>query len=130
MLYSAASRVKRILRRLAIIVCGASVPAACHQWQVRPAPPAATTPVLAITNVTIIDVDARTAADAARPGQTVIIDGDRILETGAADRVHVPRDSQRIDAHGRFLIPGLWDSHTHLSLSGEAGLTAEVTFSP
>ena len=37
----------------------------------------------------------------------------RIVAVGDADRVGVPAGATRIDARGKFLIPGLWDMHVH-----------------
>jgi imidazolonepropionase-like amidohydrolase len=47
------------------------------------------------------------------PDATVIIDGDRIVAVGDAT-TPVPAGARVIDAHGRTLLPGLWDMHVHL----------------
>ena len=71
---------------------------------------------LALTNVTIIDV-----ANGRRvPGQTVIVTGSSISAVGPS--VPVPSGAKRIDASGKFLIPGLWDMHVHLSMIGRSSL--------
>jgi hypothetical protein len=70
----------------------------------KPAPP------LAITHVTVID---GTGA-AAQPDMTVVVTGDRITALGKAGKVPVPDGAMVVDATGKFLIPGLWDMHTHL----------------
>lgn len=70
--------------------------------------PAAEGPVLAVTNVTVVD-----AAQGARPGQTVVVDGDRIVAVGTG--VDVPRGARVVDGTDRYLIPGLWDMHVHLT---------------
>ncbi len=62
----------------------------------------------AITNVTVID-----AATGVRGNQTVVFDGDEITSvgpTGAELSV-----AETIDGTGKFLIPGLWDFHVHLT---------------
>jgi len=65
-------------------------------------------PTLAITNVTVID-----AASGARPGQTVVVRADEIVSvTGAAE---APPAALVVDGSGRYLIPGLWDMHVHLT---------------
>ena len=46
--------------------------------------------------------------------QIVIVRGGMIAEIGDASRVRVPKDAVRIDAAGKYLIPGLVDMHTHL----------------
>jgi imidazolonepropionase-like amidohydrolase len=58
-----------------------------------------------------------TAGDAApRPGIAVLITGNRIAAVGAADRITVPPNVQRIDLPGATLLPGLIDTHSHLFL--------------
>jgi imidazolonepropionase-like amidohydrolase len=43
----------------------------------------------------------------------VILTGDRIAMVGS--RIQAPKNARAIDARGKFLIPGLWDMHTHLA---------------
>jgi imidazolonepropionase-like amidohydrolase len=62
---------------------------------------------LAITDVTTIDV----VTGRLRNGVTVVTQGERIVGIGAA--VPIPRGATRVDGKGKFLIPGLWDMHTH-----------------
>jgi imidazolonepropionase-like amidohydrolase len=63
---------------------------------------------LAIHDVTVID-----AVNGVRTGQTVVVDGGRIVRVGpTADAV---KALETIDGEGRFLIPGLWDFHVHLT---------------
>jgi hypothetical protein len=70
------------------------------------APPQETT---SITHVTVIDVaTGRKLAD-----QTVVLQGERILSVSATDPAAAPQ-GRVIDAHGGFLIPGLWDMHVHI----------------
>jgi len=64
--------------------------------------------VTAITNVTIID-----AVNAVRPSQTVVFSGDEITAVLPADSDF--EATQIIDGTGKYLIPGLWDFHVHLS---------------
>ncbi|MYE48644.1 MAG: amidohydrolase family protein [Gammaproteobacteria bacterium] len=64
---------------------------------------------IAIRNVTVID-----AVSGERPGQTVLIDGDRIVLVGPADSIYFTA-AEQIDGTGKFLIPGLWDMHVHLT---------------
>jgi len=74
------------------------------------------------TNVTVIDA---TGAPA-KPGMTVVISGGRIAALGKTGKVRVPKNAQIIDATGKFLIPGLWDMHAHLSYAGETAFPALV----
>jgi len=62
----------------------------------------------AITNVTVID-----AVNGVRPGQTVIFQDDQIVAVQSADQDF--NAAEVIDGENRYLIPGLWDFHVHLS---------------
>jgi imidazolonepropionase-like amidohydrolase len=66
---------------------------------------------LAIDHVTVIDV----ASGAELTDQTVIIAGDSISAVGKSGSIEIPKDARRIDAHGKFVIPGLSDMHTHIA---------------
>ena len=68
--------------------------------------------VIAIVGATVVRPE-REAADAALPGSTVIISGDRIQAVGPVGQIHVPSGAQVIDGRGRWVIPGLIDSHVH-----------------
>lgn len=73
---------------------------------------AATVPpkqAVAITDVTVIDV----RQDRASRPRTVIVDDGRITAI-VAPSDPIPQGAQRVDGHGRFLIPGLVDMHVHL----------------
>ncbi len=62
----------------------------------------------AITNVTVID-----AINGVRDNQTVVFDGDEITSVVSSDtELSV---AETIDGTGKFLIPGLWDFHVHLT---------------
>jgi imidazolonepropionase-like amidohydrolase len=71
--------------------------------------------VLAVTHVTVIDM---TGAPP-RADQTVIIEKQRIVALGPSDSTAIPRGAKILDAHGKFLIPGLVDMHIHLTAAGE-----------
>lgn len=77
-----------------------------------PPTPEARQNVLAITGVTVIDTTGT------RPGQraTVIITGDRISEIGEPGKVSIPSGAQTVEGTGKYLLPGFWDMHMHLSL--------------
>ncbi|MFI8304087.1 imidazolonepropionase [Streptomyces sp. NPDC085927] len=47
----------------------------------------------------------------------VVIDGDRVVWTGASSRA--PATDDRVDAAGRTVIPGFVDSHSHLVFAGD-----------
>ena len=64
----------------------------------------------AITHVTVLPMD----ADRALSDQTVVIAGGRIAALGPAVSTPVPSGATVVDGRGRFLIPGLFDTHIHL----------------
>jgi imidazolonepropionase-like amidohydrolase len=47
------------------------------------------------------------------PSTSVLIRGERIVRVGADVDLKPAANAQIIDAHGRFLMPGLWDNHQH-----------------
>jgi imidazolonepropionase-like amidohydrolase len=59
-------------------------------------------------------------------GHTVVIEGDRISAVGPSARVRVPAGAQVINGMGRYVIPGLWDSHIHLTYLGPCALPVLV----
>jgi len=63
---------------------------------------------LTITHATIVDVSNGTL----QRDRTVVVEGNRIASVGPSSRARAPR-GQVIDAAGMYLIPGLWDMHTH-----------------
>lgn len=63
---------------------------------------------LAITNVTVVD-----ALDGAREGRTVLVTDGRI--TAVQDASAAVDAADVVDGSGRYLIPGLWDFHVHLT---------------
>ena len=67
-----------------------------------------------ITDITVID------ATGAPPKahQRVLVRNGRIAAVGA--KVSAPKNATHIDGTGKFLIPGLWDLHTHV-----AGISAD-----
>ena len=81
---------------------------------------------LAITHVSVIDVSAPNDAAALLPDQTVLIQNGRITTVGTASSVRVPRNAQVVDGRGKYLIPGLWDAHTHVSYAGESAFPVYV----
>lgn len=65
---------------------------------------------VALRNATVIDV--RTGQ--LHPGYTVVVTGNRIAVVGPAASVRVPAGARVVDATGKYLIPGLTDTHVHL----------------
>lgn len=70
------------------------------------APDAAT---VVFIHATVIDM---TGAPA-KPDMTVVVRAGRIIAVGRSSRTRPPRGALIVDSHGKYLIPGLWDMHTH-----------------
>jgi imidazolonepropionase-like amidohydrolase len=70
---------------------------------------------LIFTHVTVID----TVTGKTTPNLTVTIGGNRITGVGAGS--HGKHAGKIIDARGQYLIPGLWDMHTHVYFDNTAG---------
>jgi imidazolonepropionase-like amidohydrolase len=86
--------------------------AACARSQ--PAPPA--TSALAIRGATVWDGTGRPAiADA-----VLVVDGGRVVAAGPRDQIAIPAGARVVDAPGRWIIPGLVDSHVHFSQSASS----------
>ena len=97
--------VMRVLRLLAPLLCCASLAAQ-------------SAPTVAITHVAVVDV----AGGRLLPDRTVLLRGDVIDTVGAAGETTVPAGARIVDGRGGFLIPGLWDMHTHLSYARPSAL--------
>ena len=80
---------------------------------------------VALTNVKVID---GTGA-AARTGQTVVIQGDRITAVGPTGSVQVPSGVRVMDLSGHTVIPGLIGLHNHSYYTGGNGRAAQLSFS-
>jgi imidazolonepropionase-like amidohydrolase len=81
-------------------------------------------PVVALTNVTLIDGTGRAPAT----GQTVVIRDGKIAEVGAAGRVSVPAGARTLDLAGHTVIPGLVGMHDHLFYTAAGGRAAQMSF--
>src|SRR5689334_10176574 len=96
---------KWVWRTVALVLAWASPPEARAQ---QPAAQPATAS-LVFEGVTVIDVEqGKHLAD-----QRVVVTGNRIAAVGDAMAVKVPEGARVVDAKGKYLIPGLWDMHTH-----------------
>ncbi|MGA2184275.1 MAG: amidohydrolase family protein [Bryobacteraceae bacterium] len=65
--------------------------------------------VLAITGATLIDGTGRPPVHDA----VILVEGGRIRAAGPRGKVKIPAGATRFDATGRFVLPGLWDTHAH-----------------
>ena len=73
-------------------------------------------PLVVIENVTIIDAD-----NPVRTEMTVVIEDGVIIaiEKSGSDKILVQKEDTFIDGTDKFLIPGLWDAHVHLTFIPE-----------
>lgn len=71
---------------------------------------------ITIINATIINV----SNGKATPSSTVIINGNRIASINHSNKPSA-QTGRIIDAKGQYLIPGLWDMHTHVYFDKTAG---------
>ncbi|MGQ0537677.1 MAG: amidohydrolase family protein [Gemmatimonadaceae bacterium] len=100
-------------RRTCLTLSGLALTAACTP-KVLPS----ATDVIALVGATVIHVDNRPPT----PNATVLVQGRRIVSVGPAPDIRVPRGAARVDVAGAFVIPGLWDMHTHLSKTRASAL--------
>jgi imidazolonepropionase-like amidohydrolase len=73
--------------------------------------------VVALTHVTVID---GTGA-APRPDRTLLLRAGRIAAELPSDSTKPPADAEVLDLRGRWVIPGLIDTHVHLATDPSAG---------
>ena len=74
-------------------------------------------PSVAITHVTVINPRDRSV----QADRTVVVEGERIRAV-LAGSMAPPKGARVIDGTGKFLIPGLWDAHVHLTKAGVLSL--------
>lgn len=73
---------------------------------------------LAVVGATVIaDPSAPALADA-----TVLVRDGRVVAMGERSRIDVPTGTQVVDAAGKWVIPGLWDMHVHLTYATELAM--------
>ncbi len=88
---------------IAALFCLSCSPGCSHAEIARPS-------AIAITHVTVIDA----TGAAPHSDMTVLIQGTRITRIAPSKDVAVPADATMINGAGKFVIPGLWDMHTHV----------------
>jgi len=65
---------------------------------------------LCIQNITTVD-----ATDGVREAQTVIVKDGKILKIAPTAELNLSSANQIVDGTGKYLIPGLWDTHVHFA---------------
>ncbi len=68
-------------------------------------------PAVAIVGVVVIDGTGQPPL----PDMTVVVRDGRVVSVGQLAATRIPRGATVIRATGLYLIPGLWDMHTHLA---------------
>ncbi|HUG40817.1 MAG TPA: amidohydrolase family protein [Longimicrobiales bacterium] len=110
------------------VLAGVPAPAAGQRAEdlhadLRAAYVAVDAPVVALTNVKVIDGTGAPARD----GQTIILRDGRIAGVGDAALMDVPGDAEVHDLSGHTVIPGLVGLHNHLFYTAAGGRSAQMT---
>jgi len=95
-----------MMRRIISVVCLLMLWGPAAFSEVRPT---------VIRDVTLIDG----TGGAPKTHMTVVVSGNRIIAVTPSRETQAATDAQVIEGAGKFLIPGLWDMHVHLSKAGE-----------
>lgn len=82
-------------------------------------------PVVAITNVTLVDG----TGEPARRAQTVLIRDGRVAEVAPSALYDVPAGARVIDGSGHTLMPGMVGLHDHLYYTAAGGRAAQLSYS-
>ncbi len=72
----------------------------------------------AITDVTVINPRTRSVL----PHRTVIVERERIVEIRPSARKPLAPGTRLVNGQQKFLVPGLWDAHVHLTKAGVLSL--------
>lgn len=83
------------------------------------------TSVVAFVNVNVVPMDRERVVE----NQTVVVRGSRIAAIGRASDTSVPEGALRIDARGKYLMPGLAEMHAHVpGANAPPGFAERVLF--
>lgn len=67
-----------------------------------------------ISNVNLVEVKTGKIL----PGQTIVINGEKIEQVGASSKIKPIAGAQIIDGTGKYMMPGMTDAHIHFFQSG------------
>ena len=81
--------------------------------------------LIALMNAKTIDG----TGDQSKLGQTILIEGDKIIAVGPGSDITVPDRAVKIDLSGHTIIPGLIGLHNHSFYTGGRGRSAQLSFS-
>jgi imidazolonepropionase-like amidohydrolase len=70
--------------------------------------------VTAITGATLVNTNGKPPATDA----VILLQNGKIIRVGTRQSIQIPKDAVIIDARGKWIIPGLIDSHVHFFQSG------------
>ena len=105
---------KLLKQALRILVMAAAALAALFAvgvvWPVASVPAVRGAVPIAIRNVTVIDI----RAGAAIAAQTVVVEHRRIRSVAPDGVARWPSHTRVIDGRGKYVMPALWDMHTHV----------------
>ncbi|MGI4738677.1 MAG: amidohydrolase family protein [Janthinobacterium lividum] len=76
---------------------------------------------ITLVHANVVDV----ATGQVRADQTVVVTGKRIVRVGPTTGP-TPRRGRVVDATGQYLLPGLWDMHTHVYFDGTASAGTDL----
>lgn len=57
------------------------------------------------------------------PNSVIIIENETIIKVGTVKSVPIPEEAEIISTEGMSILPGLWDMHVHLMITGHADYT-------
>ena len=57
------------------------------------------------------------------PNSVIIIENETIIKVGTVESVPIPEEAEIISTEGMSILPGLWDMHVHLMITGHADYT-------
>lgn len=72
--------------------------------------------VTAFVDVHVVPMDSERILE----HQTVLVEGERIVEIGPVNAIEVPAGATVVEGNGRYLIPGLGEMHAHVPPGGDA----------
>lgn len=67
--------------------------------------------IIAVVGGTLIDGTGQTLV----ANSVIIIEGEKIKEAGPAGKIRIPAEATKIDASGKWVLPGFIDCHIHLT---------------
>ncbi len=103
-----------IVGRSVVLIATLAVFHACASVGTTPA-----ADTIAIVGVTVIDPS---SSEPAASDQTILVADGVIRAVGPSSAITIPASARRVDASGKFAIPGLWDAHVHFMNTGVTAL--------